>query len=212
MDMGSVFGNWLPLGIFLAELTVVTLSTIRIIFVSRGQKTLAACLGFFEILLWLFAIGQIMKNLDSPLCHLAFAGGFTMGNYLGVWLEGVLAMGKLAVKIVSPQVIDPLVEALSARGFGLTVMEGMGKQGPVQVINMIINRRDMDRVSDMVKTVDPLAFYAVSEIQDTERGVFPASQGMVQHIYETIKRSFIGVKTIRAHEIPPNNKAVGWGA
>ncbi len=212
MDMGSVFGNWLPLGIFLAELTVVTLSTIRIIFVSRGQKTLAACLGFFEILLWLFAIGQIMKNLDSPLCHFAFAGGFTLGNYLGVWLEGILAMGKLAVKIVSPQVIDPLVETLSSRGFGLTVMEGMGKQGPVQVIHMIINRRDMDRVSEMVKTVDPLAFYAVSEIQDTERGVFPASQGMVQHIYETIVRSFVGVKTIRAHEIAPNNKSVGWEA
>ena len=56
MDMGLVLGSWLPMGIFFAELMVVTLSTIRIIFVSRGQKILASCLGFFEILLWLMAI------------------------------------------------------------------------------------------------------------------------------------------------------------
>lgn len=170
-------GWLLPLGIFCAELTVVTLSTIRIIFVSRGQKTLAALLGFFEILLWLFAIGQIMKNLDSPPCHIAFALGFTLGNYLGVWLEGVLAMGKLSVEIVSPQAIEPLVSMLSSHGFGLTFHPGMGKLGPVQVINTVIRRRDLDHVSGLIRQTDPKAFFAVSEIQETERGVFPHQSG-----------------------------------
>lgn len=196
--MDTLSGWMLPLGIFVAELTVVTLSTIRIIFVSRGQKTLAACLGFFEILLWLFAIGQIMKNLDSPPCHLAFALGFTMGNYLGVWLEGVLAMGKLSVEIVSPQDIDPLVTMLSSKGYGLTFHPGMGKLGPVQVINTVIRRRDLDRVSDLIRQTDPKAFFAVSEIQETERGVFPASSG---GIFSSIKLVLYRVMPLSSRKV-----------
>src|SRR5437667_5113407 len=84
---------WLPLMIFVAEVCVVTLSTMRIIFLSRGRRFLAPILGFFEIVIWLFAIGQIMRNLNSVSCYLAFAGGFTMGNFLGVFLERVLALG-----------------------------------------------------------------------------------------------------------------------
>jgi uncharacterized protein YebE (UPF0316 family) len=76
--------QWLPLLVFVAEVCVVTLSTIRIIFVSRGMKVLASVLGFFEISIWLFAIGQIMQNLSDFGCYLAFSGGFTLGNYLGI--------------------------------------------------------------------------------------------------------------------------------
>ncbi len=187
MDMGLVLGSWLPMGIFFAELMVVTLSTIRIIFVSRGQKILASCLGFFEILLWLMAIGQIMKNLDSPLCHLAFACGFTMGNYLGIWFEGVLAMGKLGLKIVSPQITNPLADVLSARGYGMTLTDGIGNQGPVQVISMIIKRRDLKFVSALIRSVDPQAFFAITEVQNTERGVFPATQGILSPLLDRLR-------------------------
>src|SRR5438552_5469116 len=74
----------LPLTVFFAETCVVTLSTIRTIFVARGMRLRAAFLGFFEVSIWLFAIGQIMQNLSSVECYLAFAGGFSLGNFLGV--------------------------------------------------------------------------------------------------------------------------------
>ena len=64
--MDAVF---LPGMIFLAEMCVVTLGTLRIIFVSRGQKFLAPCLGFFEIIIWLFAISQVMQHLQNVWCH-----------------------------------------------------------------------------------------------------------------------------------------------
>ena len=55
----------LPLLIFTARVLDVTLGTIRIVFVSRGKKFLAPVFGFFEVLIWLLAIGQIMKNLTN---------------------------------------------------------------------------------------------------------------------------------------------------
>ena len=67
----------LPLLVFFSELCVVTLSTLRIIFIGRGMKLLAPVLGFFEITIWLFAVGQVMQNLSDPRCFLGFACGFT---------------------------------------------------------------------------------------------------------------------------------------
>ncbi len=49
----------LPVLIFLARITDVSLGTVRLIFVSRGYKLLAPLVGFFEVLIWILAIGQI---------------------------------------------------------------------------------------------------------------------------------------------------------
>src|SRR5262249_35330517 len=89
---------WLPALVFVAELCVVTLSTVRIICLGRGQKVLASAIGFFEVSIWLFAIGQIMKNLSDVGCYLGFAGGFTVGNFLGVLVEKRLGLGTLVVR------------------------------------------------------------------------------------------------------------------
>jgi uncharacterized protein YebE (UPF0316 family) len=73
----------LPLLIFSTRICDVTLDTLRIIYVSRGLKLLAASIGFIEVLIWLFAITQIFKNLTNPIYYVAYAGGFAMGNYVG---------------------------------------------------------------------------------------------------------------------------------
>ena len=124
----------LPLLVFLAELCVVTLSTIRIIFVSRGMKVLAPILGFFEVSIWLFAIGQIMQNLSNLGCYLAFAGGFTSGNFLGVLIEKKLAIGSVVVHIVTSKDVSDLIEGLQAEKYGVTVIDAQGSTGPVKVV------------------------------------------------------------------------------
>src|SRR5947208_17121066 len=91
----------LPLFIFLAEVCVVTLSTVRIIFIARGMKGRASALGFVEVSIWLFAIGQIMQNLSDVGCYVGFAGGFALGNYLGIVIEQKLAIGSLVVRVIT---------------------------------------------------------------------------------------------------------------
>jgi len=58
----------------------VTLGTLRIIFVSRGFSKLAPIVGFFEVLIWLLAIGQVMNNLTNIYNYLAYALGFALGK------------------------------------------------------------------------------------------------------------------------------------
>ncbi|HER42916.1 MAG TPA: hypothetical protein ENO08_00460, partial [Candidatus Eisenbacteria bacterium] len=73
----------LPLLIILARVIDVTIGTIRIVFVSRGHKVIAPILGFFEVLIWLLAIGQIMRNLSNFMCYIAYGTGFALGTYMG---------------------------------------------------------------------------------------------------------------------------------
>jgi uncharacterized protein YebE (UPF0316 family) len=169
-------GCTLPLVIFLAEVCVVTLSTVRIIFVSRGRKFLAPLLGFFEVATWLFAIGQVMKNLGDVSCSLAFAGGFTLGNFLGILLEGRLAIGTLLVRVITPRDAGPLADALRTAGYGVTNLEGRGAAGPVHVVLTIVPRKQLTAVTAIIRAFDPAAFYSVDDVQAAARGVFPPAK------------------------------------
>jgi uncharacterized protein YebE (UPF0316 family) len=131
-------------------------------------------LGFFEVSTWLFAIGQIMQNLSNPACYLAFAGGFTLGNFLGIHLEGRLAIGTLIIRAITRKDASDLVDALRAANYGVTSIGAQGTTGPVQIIFTVIKRRDLERVTEIIRGFDPKAFYSVDEVQSAAEGVFPA--------------------------------------
>ena len=65
--MASDLFQWgvLPFLIFLARMSDVTLATLRNIFLSKSVKCIVPFLGFVEVLIWLLAISQIMKNLHQ---------------------------------------------------------------------------------------------------------------------------------------------------
>lgn len=155
----------LPLSIFVAEMTVVAISTMRIIFIGRGLKTMAAGLGFFEVTIWLFAIGQVMSNLDSPLCFAAFAGGFVAGNYLGMSLEQRLAIGSVLVRVITGRDSRQLIELLRDAGCGVTRIGAHGLQGPVEIVFTVIRRRRLGEVLALVRRFDADAFYSIDELQ-----------------------------------------------
>jgi uncharacterized protein YebE (UPF0316 family) len=76
-----------PILIFFARVTDVSMDTIRIIFISKGYKGRAAILGFFEVIIWLVAITQIIQNLTNIFCYIAYGAGFATGTYVGMLIE-----------------------------------------------------------------------------------------------------------------------------
>ena len=168
----------LPVLIFFAELVVVTLFTLRIIFIARGKKILAPIVGFFEITIWLFAIGQVMQNLNDPVCFMGFAGGFTLGNYLGMLTEKWLALGTVVVRTITRRDAAPLVQHLQEAHFGVTTLDAAGARGPVKMVFTVVRRKELDGVLGIVRRFDPQAFYSVDEIQETGPGIFPTRRRM----------------------------------
>lgn len=167
--------NWvfIPGLIFGARVVDVSLGTLRIISVSRGRKLLSAVLGFFEVFIWLLAIGQIFKNLDGWQHLLAYSAGFATGNYVGIWLEGRLAMGLNLLRVITRKGSTELVDALHAEDLGCTVVQAEGAFGPVQVLFMVLRRRDIPRTMDIVRSFNPNAFFTLEDVRGVEHGIFP---------------------------------------
>jgi uncharacterized protein YebE (UPF0316 family) len=174
----SGFYSWfiLPFLIFIARIADVSIGTMRLIFVSRGFKYLAPVVGFFEVLIWLLAIGQIMKNLANPICYIGYAGGFAMGNYVGMWIAEKLSLGVVMVRVITKIDAMPLVEHLQSKDYGVTSIDGHGTSGEVKVVFTIVPRREVPSVVESIKKFNPQAFYSIEEVGFVEKGVFPGKK------------------------------------
>ena len=169
----------LPLLIFCARITDVTLGTMRIIFVNRGGKFVAPLLGCAEALIWVLAASQVMKHLTNPLCYLSYGAGFATGTYVGMLIEERMAMGMLTVRIILNRGNSHLQAALRQAGHGVTVVEGQGVRGPVNMLFVVIRRRLLPSVVNLIHQHAPDAFYSTEEVRAAAGGTLmqPTGQG-----------------------------------
>lgn len=163
----------LPILIFLARIMDVSLGTMRIVMVSKGQKFIAPLLGFFEVLIWIITMSKVMQNLDNWLCYVAYAGGFAMGNFVGLMLEEKLAMGIVKIQIITKKEASELIAALTEQGYGITHHDAHGANNVVSIIHTIVKRTDLAKVEGIIRTYNPKAFYTIEEVKFVNQGVFP---------------------------------------
>ena len=154
----------------------VSLGTLRHVFISKGFRQIVPVLGFFEILIWIIVVGQIMKNLNNFACYLAFAGGFAAGTYVGLLIEERLALGLQVIRIITNQNCDNLLEDLKKGNHGVTVVDAQGAVGPVKMIFTIIKRKNVQQVVHLIRKHNPTAFYSIEDIKDISQGVFTAKR------------------------------------
>lgn len=155
----------IPVLIFLARLTDVTIGTMRLIFVSKGYKLVAPILGFFEIIIWLLAISQIMQHLDNWVCYVAYGAGFASGNLVGITLEQKLSIGNVIIRVFPKKDVSELAEDLRSQAFGVSAVEIQGKEGRKKMLFSVIQRKNIKQYVDTVLHHNPRAFYTVEDIK-----------------------------------------------
>jgi uncharacterized protein YebE (UPF0316 family) len=167
LDQNSEFYHWVvfPLLIFFARLCDVSLGTLRGVLASKGKRQIVPFIGFFEVLIWLLAISQIMANLTNVMCYLAWAGGYATGSYLGLLIEEKLALGLQVVRIITNQEYESLTNALTDSHLGYTIFDGQGARGPVKMIFTIVKRKEVRRVADLIREHNPNAFFSVEDVK-----------------------------------------------
>lgn len=163
----------LPILIFIARTMDVTLGTLRNVFISKGFRNIVPFIGFLEVSIWLISIRQVMQHLDNPVCYIGFAGGFAMGTYVGLIIESRLALGLQVLRIITASNWEPLVNALQKLDLGITLIDGQGSKGPVKILFTIVKRKDIGTVRELIREVNPHAFYSIEDIRIANQGVFP---------------------------------------
>lgn len=192
-------GPWGPLVIFGLRIVDVSMSTVRIVLSVRGHKKIVPIIGFFEVMIWVLAVGNAIRFLDSGLHLLAYGAGFATGNMVGLWIEEQLAIGYATIRVVSTHVGVEMADALRNIGFGVTEFSGHGRDGRVEVVYTVCMRRDIERVIEEIERWDPQAFITVEEprdirwgwMQSTPRQRIPVGAGMnrmVRNMSTRLKR------------------------
>lgn len=183
--MGELFGPpdsmsslvLLPLLICFSRIIDVSLGTLRIIFVSKGFRVLAPVMGFFEVLIWIIVISQVMQNLTNVVNYVAYAFGFAVGSFVGMSIERRLSLGMVVVRVITAKDAGDLITFMRKEGYGVTVLNAEGSSGRVNVVFTVIKRTDVGDVVAHIKQFNPRAFYTVEDIQSVTEGVFPVSGG-----------------------------------
>lgn len=164
----------LGLGIFLARVGDVSLGTIRTISIVQGRTKTAFFLGFIEICLWLTVIATVLHDITAtPVLGLFYALGFATGNMVGIKLERRLAFGHLILRVITR--MDGLGMATRVReaGHAVTTFRGEGRDGPVIELYIVCRRRDFNDILDLVKSIDPTAFYTTEQAGSVSKSIRP---------------------------------------
>jgi len=175
----SDFFAWvvLPALIFSARVADVSLGTIRVIFISKGLKYIAPVIGFFEVIIWLLAIGQVMQNLTNVASYIAYGAGFATGTLMGMLVEERLSLGTVIIRVITRRDSSELVSHLRSLNYGVTELNAEGSTGQVKVLLMVIKRQDSKEVVAKIKQFNPQAFYSIEEVKSVRDGVFPEQTG-----------------------------------
>lgn len=162
--------------IFALRIGDVSLSTVRIIVLVRGQKTLAFVLSFFSSIVWLVAVAQVINDIDSPIKVVAYALGFAVGTTLGSTIGGWVSRGHALVRIIAPADAPPTADRLRAAGFFVTVVNAEGRDGEVRISFSVVPRRHVRRVLRVVNEVNPQAYVTVEEVSPMQVRAIPVQQ------------------------------------
>ncbi|MBK7976410.1 MAG: DUF2179 domain-containing protein [Deltaproteobacteria bacterium] len=185
----SAHPQWLAPAIFLLRIGDVSLGTVRTISIFRGHRVLAAVIGFFEVLIWLTAVGQVLGHLDRWYLVFAYAAGFAAGNIVGIAVEAALAMGDAVVRVISPNREVHLAQVLRAGDYFVTALEGHAEKAmPVEVLFVVTKRRSLKKLLALIEKADPLAFCTVEDVRRVREVSVGSASGM--DMYQTwIRRS-----------------------
>lgn len=165
----------LPLLIFFARIADVSLQTLRIIFTSRDKIKIAPIVGFFEVFIWLIAIGQLFHNITNIFYYLAYAAGFATGNYVGIFIERKLSIGMLSIQLILKRDPELLLNSLKDAGYGITTLTSEGKTGKNVMVILIIKRKNLSQILDIINKNYSNAFISIEQVQTVKGGAFPPS-------------------------------------
>ncbi len=153
--------------IFFAKIIEVSLTTVRTVLITRGEKFWGSFIGFFETIIWLCVISTVLVGITSaPLKMVTYALGFCCGNYVGCILEEKLALGLITINaIVSEKDGKTLAEILRKDDIGVTIVDAEGLKEEKKMLIFHVKRK---RKPEIMRLIGNSNINAVISLVDTK--------------------------------------------
>ena len=177
-----------PILIFCLRIVDVSCDTMRVLFAIRGKRAVSGFLGFLQALVWIFAVGNAVKHLDSWWHILAYAAGYGCGTMVGITIEKAVAYGLARIQVVSRHGGVEIAEALRERGYGVTETAGYGREGNVEILSVVVHRAHLDEAVKLIEQWDPDAFVTVEEPRVLRGGALATHEFRIADVWHRLAR------------------------
>ena len=165
--LGNIHPILVCLLVCAAKIVEITIQSLKTCMMVKGQRLKAAGLGLVECTIWGLVISTIIGTLGDNLLLLAFYGvGYATGLFLGSTIEAKIALGTSSLELIAnDDSTKKICEYLKKNNRGYTVFEGHGSKEKMNMIFIVLPRREAARTLREIRAVcDNKVFVSVSEV------------------------------------------------
>lgn len=155
MDFLKESNLWIYIFIFFGKILEVSVTTIRLVSINRGERVKGSIIAVFEMLIWLSVTGTVLSGFQNDFLRIfIFAIAFAVGNYVGSWMEDKLAFGLCSIQVIVPECSESLFleEKLRDNKFAVTTIKGKGKDGERDIMFLHIKRKRIPQAVEIIKS------------------------------------------------------------
>lgn len=165
--LSSIHPAFVCVIICVAKIIEITIQSLKTCMMVKGQRIKAAGLGFVECAIWGLVISTIIGTLGDNLFLLFFyCIGYAVGLFLGSTIEGKIALGTSNLELIaSDEATDQITGYLKENNRGYTVFAGHGSTDKMNMIFIVLPRKETPRVlKDIRKVCGNKVFVVASEV------------------------------------------------
>ena len=158
--------------IFIARLIEVSVTTVRVVLMTRGNRLAASVLSAFEITVWLIVTSTVLLGIrEDPLLGVAFGLAFVIGIYIGIFIEDKLALGLSQIEVIAEfEQAKEIAVKFRERGYGVTTFDCQGLDGTKLALNLKIHRKDIPVTMELLNDY-PHLFVTITDIRKMPIGI-----------------------------------------
>jgi uncharacterized protein YebE (UPF0316 family) len=137
----------------------------------RGQRWVAAAIGFFEVLIYILIVGKVVSDISRLIHVVSYALGFAAGTFVGIVVNERIGKRKLMATVISPDCCGELEVAFREAGFGVTAVDGRGRDGPLTLLKVVLEGKRKRDLEDIIERIDRKAFTVYQPSESVFGGV-----------------------------------------
>lgn len=148
----------------------VSLGTMKLKAVIRGNKVNAFLIAFIEVIVYTLAASQAFKYVNDPTVLILYALGYAGGNFLGIAIDEKLSKGTFMMMIITNHDGWILADTLRDLGYGVTTTKSYGMNGAHKSqLTVIVDKTRLKTLVKTVKEYDENAYMVNLDVKDVRQ-------------------------------------------
>jgi uncharacterized protein YebE (UPF0316 family) len=165
MDFFTGNSIWVYLFIFVGKIVEVTVATIRVVLINRGERKKGSLIALLEVVLWIVVTGTVLQGFTQDILKaVLYCIAFALGTFAGSWVESKIALGLSTIQVIADtKCYSALLETLRANNLAVTVVDGKGKEGDKKILFIHLKR---SRTTEAVRLINKVSENCVITVSD----------------------------------------------